>query len=99
MHYYDFMSEFIPALAKRLHSYVERSVEDYVEEWSLWVPDYHLYVDVDYDDFEDFAYEERTSFLIECKDYEKHREFVVECASTDVSLAVDAVVNGWESLD
>ena len=91
VHYYDFMSEFIPALAKRLHSYVECSVEDYVEEWPLWVPDCHLSVDIDYDDFEDFAYGERDSFVIECEDYEKCCEFFVECASTDVSLAADAV--------
>lgn len=95
MHYYDFMREFVPALSKRLHSYVEASVEEYVEEVDLWVPDYSLSVDIDYNDFEDFVWGERSSFVIECEDYGERCEFVVECASTDVSFVVDVVVDAF----
>lgn len=95
MHYYDFVKEFVSALAKRLNCYVECSVEEYTEEWSLWVDDCGLYVEVGYDDFEDFVYGECSSFVIECEDYGERREFVVECASTDVSFVADVVADAF----
>ena len=95
MHYYDFVKEFVSALAKRLNCYVEVSVEDYVEEWALWVDDFSLYVEVDYNDFEDFVHGECSSFVIECEDYRERHEFVVECASTDVSFVADVVADAF----
>lgn len=95
MHYYDFVREFVSALAKRLNCYVDVSVEEYTEEWSLWVDDCSLYVEVDYNDFEDFVYGERSSFVIECEDYGERGEFVVECASTDVAFVADVVADAF----